>query len=296
MSKANKHHYVPQFYLRQFSCSDDIHKVPAFSLNQPFIIKGLKSIEGIAYEDNLYSISNEDVELYIEDEINKKIETPITQSETWEKIRNNKPELINESDKLTIYLFIRHIESRNIEFLQFIRNENKRIKDPKYAKDYSELEHEMHSFIDVTTNGSERYFLEMTNDVRRFLADYKRATITIIESRIPIRTSTNPVVVLPESMTFREGPYNATARWLPLSPRFGAILYMSEARCDFYESGLVEDEVIKALNRLFIVQLLNSQTVRHMIADDTYLSDDFLWAGIENVPNNIKKFKIQGRA
>lgn len=296
MSKANKYHYVPQFYLRQFSCSDDANKVSAFSLNKPFIIKGQKAIEGIAYEDKLYSISNEDLELCIEDEINRRIETPITQSETWNKIRNNQPEFIGESDKLTLYLFIRHIESRNVELLQFIRRENKRIKDPKYLAEYSESERKMHSYIDSTKSGSERYFLEMTYDIRRFLRDYKRATITIIESRIPIRTSTNPVVVLPDHMTYREGPYNATARWLPLSKRFGAILYMSDARCDFYESGMVEDDVIRALNRLYIVQLLKAETVRHMIANDEHISDDFAWAGIENVPGNPRKFKVQHRA
>lgn len=296
MNKANKHHYVPQFYLRQFCCDDDVNKVTTMSLNKPFIIKGKKAIKCIAYEDKLYSISNDKIEWCIEEWLNKKIETPISQSDTWTKIRNNKPELINEDDKLILYLFIRHLESRNIELLQFIRSENSRIKNPNYVNEYSESEHELHSYIDATPNGPERYFLEISSDINHFLIAFKKATISILESNIPIRTSTNPVVMLPESMTYKEGHKNVIAKWLPLSSRFGALLYMSDTRSDFYKSDTVENDVIRALNRLYLIQLLNAKTVRHMIANDEYLLDDFSWAGIKSDSKNPRKFKVPAHA
>lgn len=296
MSKANKHHYVPQFYLRQFSCPDDVNKVSAASFNRPFIIKNKKSIEGIGYEDNLYSISNDDIEWCIEEKLNRRIETPITQSETWSKIKNDQPELINEDDKLVIYLFMRHIEVRNVEQLQFIRSENIRVKNPSHVNDYSDAEREMHAYINSTSNGSERFFLEMANDLERFLLDYSKATISILKSNIQIRTSTNPVVTLPESMTYIENENSVIAKWLPLSPRFGALLYMSNSRCDFYKSSVVENNVIRAFNRLYLLQLLNSLTVRHLIANDEYLIEDFLWAGIQADPSNPRKFRVQTNA
>jgi hypothetical protein len=294
MPKPTRHHYVPQFYLRQFCCADDGNKVPAVSLCSPYVINKPKSINGIGYEDNLYSVSNNDIEWCIEEKLNKNIETPITQSDTWAKIKNACPELINDKDKLIIYLFMCHIEARNIERLEFIKSENKRIYNQKYSHDYNGSERDMHSYISSTKDGAERFFLEMSNDIDRYMLDYNKVSISILESNISIRTSTNPVVTLPESMTYQgESNTGVVAKWLPLSHRFGAMQIMCDSYCDFSASSILEENAIRALNRLYLVQMLNSKSVRHVIANDEFLAEDFKWAGMRVDPNNPRKYRIQ---
>lgn len=66
VNDPKKHHYVPRFYLRQFCSVDHKNKVPTVSRHNPFLIKNLKSISGIGYEDNLYKVKDKDIEHCIE--------------------------------------------------------------------------------------------------------------------------------------------------------------------------------------------------------------------------------------
>jgi len=165
MSKSQdpkKHHYVPQFYLRAFHCADDENKVPTISRHNPFLIKKNSSIAGIGYEDYLYKITDEEIEVCIENKLNRSIETPISQSSTWKKIDEGSPELLTEEDKLTIYIFMRHLESRNVETLEFLKIEQERVSDPRYRHEHSESELRMHAEIASMPNGVEQFFLGMS--------------------------------------------------------------------------------------------------------------------------------------
>ena len=295
MTKINdpkKHHYVPQFYLRKFRCSDDENKVPTISRHNPYLIKKKSSINRIGYEDYLYKISDTKIEQCIEKNLNLTIETPISQSATWKKIDEGTPELLNESDKLVIYIFMRHLESRNIETLDFLKSEQIRVKDPEHWEEYSNDERRMHDQISSTPHGVNKFFMGMSNNVDQYIEEYKRASISIFGSNIPIRTSTAPVMNVPIH-TFQNTEFNPkeTTKWLPLCPKFGAMLFLNDRYRNFGRFQVVEDDVILTLNRLYLVQLRNSRTVRHMIANDEYIFDDFKWSGIQIDPSNPRKFR-----
>lgn len=287
-----KHHYVPQFYLRKFCCADDENKVPSISRHNPFLIKKRCSIGRIGYEDYLYKITDKDIEFCVEKKLNKNIETPFSQSNTWKKIADGTPELLTEDDKLTIYIFMRHLESRNIETLEFLRTEQERIMDSRYRSEYSESERRMHAELNLVPNGVEHFYLGMSEGIDQYFEAFKRASISIWGSNIPIRTSTNPVINVPIH-TFQKTEFDPSimAKWLPLSPKVGAMLFMNEKHCDFSGYQVVEDNAIRTLNRLHLVQLLESKTTRHMIASDDYILDDFEWAGIDLDPSNPRKFR-----
>lgn len=292
INDAKKHHYVPQFYLRKFSCPDDDNKVPTISRHNPYLIKKRSSIGRIGYEDYLYKVTDENIELCIERSLNLTIETPISQSETWRKIDKGKPELLNKGDKLVIYIFMRHLESRNIETLEFLKSEQTRIRDPKYRKEYSDEERRMHDQISSTPKGANQFYLGMSRNIDQYLEEYKRASISIFGSSIPIRTSTNPVVNVPmHSFQNRKFDPNEVTKWLPLCPKFGAMLFLNDSYCDFGTFQLVEEEVIRTLNRLYLIQLLNSRTTMHMVASDEYLFNDFEWSGVKVDPSNPRKFR-----
>ena len=292
VNDPKKHHYVPQFYLRKFRCIDDENKVPTISRHNQFLIKKRSSIGRIGYEDYLYTITDREIEVCIERNLNRYIETPISQSEMWKKIDEGISELLTEDDKLIIYLFIRHLESRNIETLEFLRSEQIRIKDSKYRNEYSEEEHKMHDQINSIQNGVDHFYLGMSGNIDQYFQQYTRASISIFGSNVPIRTSTNPVVNVPMH-TFQNKKFNPqeVAKWLPLSPSVGAMLFLNDNYCDFGKYQVVENEVIRTLNRLYLIQLLNSRTTRHMVASDEYILDDFEWAGIKVDPKNPRKFR-----
>ena len=287
-----KHHYVPQFYLRNFCCSDDENKVPTISRHNPFLIKKRSSIQNIGYEDYLYKITDNEIEVCIEKNLNKFIETPISQSNTWGKIGEGKAEYLSEDDKFIIYLFIMHLESRNLETLEFIKSEQNRVRDPKFRHDYSEAELMMHQEISSIPNGAYHFYLGMSGNLDQYFEKYTKASIAIFGSNIPIRTSTNPVINVPmHAFQNRSFDPRETAKWLPLSPRVGAMLVLNDKFCDFAGYQIVENDFIRTLNRLYLIQLLNTKTTRHMIANDEYIIDDFKWAGIKTDPKNSKKFR-----
>ncbi|MGA1839090.1 MAG: DUF4238 domain-containing protein [bacterium] len=292
VNEPKKHHYVPQFYLKKFCCIDDENKVPTISRHNPFLIQKRSSIGRIGYEDNLYKITDDEIELCIERNLNRYIETPISQSKTWEKIDEGIPELLSEDDKLVIYIFIRHLESRNIETLESLKSEQVRIKDPKYRNEYSIEEHIMHNQISSIPDGVDQFYLGMSENIDQYFEQYERASVSIFGSSIPIRTSTNPVVNVPmHTFQNREFNPNELAKWLPLSPKIGAMLFLNDNYCNFGKYQVVENEVIRTLNRLYLIQLLNSRTTRHMVASDEYILDDFEWAGVKVDPRNPRKFR-----
>ncbi|MBE9399691.1 DUF4238 domain-containing protein [Pontibacterium sp. N1Y112] len=292
MSNPKKHHYVPQFYLRNFGYVDDKNKVPTISRSNPYLIKKKSAISRIGYEDYLYRVTEEAVHQCIESHLNHSVETPISQSRTWEKINEGKPELLNEGDKFLIYIFMRHLESRNLEILDFIQYDQARVKDPRYQEEYSAEEVLMYDEIRNTPEGIKKYFLGMAGSIDQYLEEYGRASISILGSNIPIRTSTNPVINVPMH-TFKGERYNhrETTKWLPLGKNFGAMLSLNDNYFGFGGFEMIENSAMRTLNRLYLVQLLNSRTTRHMIADDDYINDDLTWAGVKVEKNNGNKFR-----
>ena len=231
----------------------------------------------------------------MEEKLNKTIETPFSQSKIWEKIELGKPEMLNESEKFAIYIFLRHLEARNIEVLEFIKAEQKRFLDPKYRDEYSNSEHKMHESLSSVSDGAERFYMGMSANVEQYFDAFRNASISILGSTIPIRTSTNPVVTVPVHV-FQNKQFdpNALTKWFPLTPWVGVLLFMNENYFDFSGFKLVSDDVIRTLNRLYLVQLLESKTTKHMIANDDYILEDFKWAGIEFDSKNPRKFRIPG--
>jgi len=71
----------------------------------------------------------------------------------------------------------------------------------------------------------------------------------------------------------------------------GAMLFLNDNHCDVGDSQIVENDIIRTLNRLYVTQLLKSRTIRHMVANDSHILDDFEWAGIKADPNNLRKFR-----
>ena len=249
--------------------------------HDPFMVSDRKSISNIAYEDDLHNARASDDSINVENKINSTVETPFTRTLTWKKILADRPLDINSSDKLNLYLFIRHLQFRNIENLRYLEQEAQFIRSNGFPDNYSPEETEIQRQILRSLAGPKGFFLNMASDLNQFMGRWKEASITVLTSKVRLRTSTNPVLTVPRVMgdiniyNFLEP--DAFLYWLPLSPSFGVHLTLSKRFCNFATIEM-PDNTARSLNRLYLVQMNNSLSVRHCLADDQYIQDDLLWA------------------
>lgn len=281
---TKRNHYVPQFYMRQFALAEDKAKIRCLSRHDPYVSVGAKSISRIGYEEDLYTFSAAGLNASIEDDLNKNIESPIANSDTWSKVVAGEPDRLDKSDKLTLYLLMRHLQFRNIENLQFIEQEAAHVREFGLRDGYSDDEREMYAAIARTAAGPRSYFLSMAANTQQFALHWDRASITVIRSRIPLRSSTNPTLVIPRKLghikLFEELEDGAFCYWLPLSRHFGAMLTMSRRFNDFIHQDL-PDDAARVFNRLYLGQLLEMPSTRHCFADDPEIEGDLQWAGFD---------------
>jgi len=105
--------------------------------------------------------------------------------------------------------------------------------------------------------------------------------MTIMRSRIPFRSSTTPVLSIPAPddsalATPLPGavPYQSV---LVLEPHTAVSLVIGSFNRGF-GNIVVEDKVVRALNRHFVAQFSMFDAVRHIVTPRAELIDDMTWA------------------
>jgi hypothetical protein len=277
-SRSRRHHYVPQFYLRRFACLDDPHKVMVLERHGERIVADRKSIDRIGYEEELHDYSCGGEAGSIEDELNRRIETPFTRSSTWAKIIEGAYEALNDEDKLPIYLLARHLQRRNLETLQFIQAEHARYRETM-ADDLTDEERAMHRWIANAADNAHALFRTGALDVLP-PADAGAINVMVCRSPIDLRSSTNPTLLFSEPghrSVFGRMFDNLRTWWLSLGRTCGAFI-IAGGPPGFSQNDLPGDAA-RMINRQYLVQHLNSLSVRYLMADDEHLPEDLVWAG-----------------
>jgi len=77
MSEARDHHFVPQFYLRNFAIDAEKRWITTLGKYGPVAVWTKRSIEHLGYERDLYVHFESGRAVSVEDTINRHIETPI---------------------------------------------------------------------------------------------------------------------------------------------------------------------------------------------------------------------------
>src|SRR5216684_4855440 len=111
------HHYVPQFYLRNFAVDPGGRKVTTVAKHGAVAVWAKRSIESLGFERDLYLEIQDGVPFLYETRINRHIETPLSRSDTWAKIQSGRTDALDRSDKATLYALIRHFEARTPHYL-----------------------------------------------------------------------------------------------------------------------------------------------------------------------------------
>lgn len=277
--RPKRHHYVPQFYLRRFACQEDPNKVRILERHGDVLVTGRKSINRIGYEDSMHDFVDNGVAGSIEGPINRVIETPFFNSATWQKIADGACASLDETDKIPIYGFARHLQRRNLETLRFIEAESARFKAGALDADLSTEEREMHERIAASADNAHVLFREGAMDTT-IPDDAAVINVMVCQSPIPLRTSTNPTLMV--SVPGRQSVFgtffnNLRTWWLTLDSHCGVFI-IAGGPPRFTNSTMPADAA-RMINRQYLVQQGNSLTVRYMICDDPDLDDDLEWAG-----------------
>lgn len=281
MNEPRDHHYVPQFFLRNFAIDSERKKLTTVAKHGDRAIWAERSIAHLGYERDLYVYLRGGIPVSVETEVNRQIETPISQSDTWAKIASGRTDTLDISDKPILYALIRHLEARNPHYLWTMQKlaELSANLNPDVA--LTNEEREMYSLYNSSPDQAKAHFNAMSASLTWTQDNYQRACMSILRSPIPLRSSTTPVLPL------RAPAHSALYLPLPGMVPFQLLLTLNRNTAvslvfaDFDGGFLnleVTADVAKGLNRQFAGQFAYFAHVRHLITGKLDLIADMTWA------------------
>jgi len=292
-SEPHNHHYVPQFYLKAFATDDEKMKVNALAKNGPFAVWSRRSIQRIGYERDFYVHIESGAPVSVETGINRIIETPISKSDTWAKIKSGNAHALDRSDKLILYALIRHLESRTphrrqtfIELTNFAAN-----NDPSVA--FTDEEREYYKRFHNNPDATKAHLNKISESLVWTIEAFRGAGISVFRSPIPLRTSTTPAI------SIRAPAHPSLHLPLPGMIPFQTIMTLNPYTCaslvlgnfdDAFTNCEMNEDEARGYNRHFIAQFTYFSQIRHVITDkNADLVSDMNWANYELISDEGDK-------
>lgn len=291
-NEPQRHHYVPQFYMRRFACAEDVNKVMVLECHRDLVVADRKSIGGIGYEEGLHDYDDNGAPASIEGDLNKAIETPFSKSSTWLKINNGNCASLDETDRLPLYSFARHLQFRNLETLRFIRTQHARFLAGELEDELTDEERDMHAWI--AANPGAAYELFRVGAMERMLpADASAINVIVCQTPISLRSSTNPAVHLSHpgnDSTFGAMFNSLRTWWLALDRHWGAFIVAGGP--PGFSIRAVPSDLARVVNRQYLIQLLKG-SARYVLADDDFRGEDLEWAGFTFAQRTTHGFRYR---
>jgi hypothetical protein len=286
------HHYVPQFYLRNFAIDPEKQKLTTVAKHGHVAVWAKRSIKSLGYERDLYVSLRNGVPVSVETIINERIETPISESDTWQKIASGRSDALDETDKPIIYALIRHLNVRTPHH-QAITMELARLAEDKNSDiPFTEEERQHYAYIRENPNEAKAMFNLMSMSTQWAEADYRKVAISIWRSPIPLRTLSSPVMSIrapdhPALYLPMPGltPYHLV---LALNPTTIASAVLGDFDNAFDNSEMPLDSS-QGFNRHFVAQFSFYDGIRHLVTGRDDLSTDMTWAPYTLVSDTEQK-------
>jgi hypothetical protein len=285
------HHVVPQFFLRNFAIDEARTKVTTVAKNGRMAVWKERSIKGLGFERDFYVHMAGGRPVSVETAINKYVETPISQSDTWAKISSVRSDALDRTDRPILYALVRHLEARNPHYRDTARRLAAKAADPASQMPFSAEERAIYAQDRANPKRASAILNMMA--VNPFNAyDYDRALIVVGRSPIRLRSSTTPAIAL------RSPPHPAIDMPLPGMVPFQRVLnvnpytMVSVAVGDFdgHLANLeLDHDTAKGLNRTFAGHFCKFRQVRHLITGRDRLVEDMLWAPYDLISDTPAK-------
>jgi hypothetical protein len=277
MNEPRDHHYVPQFFLRNFAVDPEKNKITTVGKNGDFAIWAQRSIEHLGYERDLYVHLRRGVPVSVETNINSQIETPISKSDTWAKISSGQTHALDRSDKPILYALIRHLEARTPHYFATSMELAELAAAPDSDIPFTEEERQQYAFMRANPEAAKAMFNRMSSSLDWTEQSYKGSVLSVLRSPIPLRSSTTPVLTIgaPAHPTLKLPlpgmiPYQFI---LTLNPTTIASLVLADFDDGFMNVEISRD-IARGFNRHFVGQFAHFEHVRHVVAGRDDLCTD----------------------
>ena len=282
------HHIVPQFFLRNFAVDDDRMKITTVAKDGRMAVWKERSIKGVGYERDFYVHFSRGRPVSVETEINRSIETPISQSDTWAKIVAGRSDALDHSDRPILYALVRHLEARTPHYLETGRQLAEMAAHPNSAMPFSDEEREMYALQRANPELAKAMFNSMATN-RFDEREYDSSLIVVARSPIPLRTSTTPAIAV------KSPPHPAIDMPLPGMVPFQRILTVDPHTMvavtvgDFgghFANIEMDVEMAIGINKTFVGHFGHFPHVRHLVAGRDRLIEDMTWAPYDLVSDS----------
>jgi uncharacterized protein DUF4238 len=275
------HHYAPQFFLRNFAVDEHRKRITTVAKHGSVAVWAERSIQKIAYERDFYVHMIRSTPVSVETDINRRIETPISRSDTWTKIATSRADALDASDKPILYALIRHLEARTPHYEATMNELAAMAKNPDSDIPFTAEERNHFAFLRANKDYAKAMFNTMAATLTWTEDVYKSAGMSVLRSPIPLRSSTIPVLAIPAP------PHPALRLTLPGMAPYTLILTLNTATIlsltlgDFDGEFLnfqMDQQTALRFNRYFVGQFAHFSQVRHLITGRENLVDDMAWA------------------
>ncbi|MBR2818183.1 MAG: DUF4238 domain-containing protein [Reyranella sp.] len=292
------HHYAPQFYLRNFAIDPERRKIATVAKNGHVAVWSQRSIAGLGYERDFYVHLRNGVPVSVETAINRRVETPLSASETWRKITAGHAGDLVQSDRPILYALIRHLQARTPHALETMRKLVEMAASPNSKIPFSAQEREMYAAVRASSGGHKAYMNAMAARLDWALEDFESCGISIFRSPIPLKASTTPVLSIktPSHPALKlplpgMTPYTFV---LPLDPHTLATLTIGDFDGAFVNRAITTQEA-KGFNQQYVGQFAYFDTIRHLITTREGLIEAMTWAPYDLVEEDHRKVVFRRR-
>lgn len=290
--EPRRHHYVPQFFLRNFAVDEERKKVTAVRKHGNRAVWAQTSIKSIAFETDFYVHTENGAPISVETTINKNIETPISKSKTWHKIVNGAIADLDASDRSVLYSLIRNFEVRTPHYRSTIQELAQLASQPNSGMQFSEEEKEMYALLRSDRTLMEAYVNEAAANARWSTDEFYSSGIAVCQVSEPTYLCTTPVhpMKVPTNSALRSVQLGLepVSQLMPLTPNSYVILSLGDFDGSFTNEK-VSPDAEQGLKRQIVGQFGFWPKVEHMVCPSDGLQEHLEWAGFEIVSDTPNK-------
>lgn len=298
MAEPRDHHYAPQFYLRNFAADPEGLKIHTVGKSGDTAVWTQRSIEGIGYERDFYVHLEDGAPVSVETLINEQIETPISTSPTWRKIRED-PQALDHSDRLLLYALVHHLKMRTPHALATARELEAMAASPDSPIPLSDYERRMYAQIAASPGGQKAHLNRMAVGPGWDPYTVASCMIGVVHSATPLRSSTTPVmaVTIPDDPRLHLPAPGMTPYMdvLPLTPNLMVTVTVGDFNGAFSVTRM-DHLSARGFNRHRVAQFEKFEGTRHLITGRDDLVEDMLWAPFDLLSQGERKIVFRRRS
>lgn len=292
------HHYAPQFYLRNFAVDPQRRKIATVAKNGHVAVWSQRSIEGLGYERDFYVHMRDGAPVSVETAINRRLETPISASETWRKVTSGDTAALDRSDRPILYALIRHLQARTPHALETTRQLAEMAASPESEMPFTREEREMYAYMQASPGGPKAYMNAMAASLDWAAADFASCGISICRSPIPLKASTTPVLAVKApahpALNLSLPGMTPHSLVLPLEPYTLATLTLGDFGGGFVNHTMTSQEA-QGFNQQYVGQFAFFDPIRHLITAREGLVEAMTWAPYDFVEEDHRKVVFRRR-